>query len=284
MQIVTTQAQLRDELKKQSSIAFVPTMGNLHAGHISLVDIAQQQAKTVVVSIFVNPLQFGQNEDFNKYPRTLEADCEKLKAAGVDVVFAPTVSELYPQFNAQTGDLGQTVTVEPPPIANDLCGAFRPGHFRGVATVVLKLFNMVQPQVAVFGSKDFQQLFIIREMVRQLDLPIEIIAGDTLREVDGLALSSRNTYLSPNHRQQATQLHAVLEQVRIAAVVGNRDFAHLEQDASKRLEEQGWQVDYVSVRSATTLRPPLPHEHDLVVLAAARLGNTRLIDNLQFSI
>ena len=220
MHVVSTVAELRQRLDKQKSVAFVPTMGNLHAGHLHLVELAKQQAKCVVVSIFVNPLQFGANEDLANYPRTLEEDCEKLKLAGVDVVFTPTVETMYPTE--------QTVLVEPPAIANTLCGASRPGHFRGVATVVLKLFNMVRPDVAVFGKKDFQQLFIIREMVKQLNLPIEIVAGETMREPDGLAMSSRNGYLLPGQRVEAQRLHRALRQVVDAIQGGNTDFPALE--------------------------------------------------------
>ena len=274
MHIVSTVAELRHRLDKQESVAFVPTMGNLHAGHLHLVELARQQAKCVVVSIFVNPLQFGANEDLASYPRTLQADCEKLKLAGADIVFTPTVSEMYPTE--------QTFLVEPPPIADELCGATRPGHFKGVATVVLKLFNMVQPQVAVFGKKDFQQLFIIREMVRQLNLPIEIVAGDTVREPDGLAMSSRNGYLQPAQRVEAPRLHRALQQLVEAGGKGAADFAALESQTTQYLTQLGWIVDYISVRSAQTLRPAQADEHELVVLGAARLGSTRLIDNIIF--
>ena len=274
MHIVSTVAELRHRLHKQESVAFVPTMGNLHAGHLHLVELARQQAKCVVVSIFVNPLQFGANEDLASYPRTLQADCEKLKLAGADIVFTPTVSEMYPTE--------QTFLVEPPPIADELCGATRPGHFKGVATVVLKLFNMVQPQVAVFGKKDFQQLFIIREMVRQLNLPIEIVAGETMREPDGLAMSSRNGYLQPAQRVEAPRLHRALQQLVEAGGKGAADFAALESQTTQYLTQLGWIVDYISVRSAQTLRPAQADEHELVVLGAARLGSTRLIDNIIF--
>ncbi|HQC28912.1 MAG TPA: pantoate--beta-alanine ligase, partial [Methylotenera sp.] len=198
MQIIHTVTELRNALKSQSSIGFLPTMGNLHAGHIHLVALAKQHSKTVVVSIFVNPLQFGANEDFGSYPRTFEEDCEKLQSAGAHIVFAPNVSEMYPDFDGQ--NLNQSMTITPPPIADVLCGASRPGHFTGVATVVMKLFNIVQPDFAVFGKKDFQQLFIIREMVRQFNLQIEIIAGETIREASGLALSSRNGYLTADEK------------------------------------------------------------------------------------
>jgi pantoate--beta-alanine ligase len=274
MHVVHTVAELRQRLEKQSSVALVPTMGNLHAGHIHLVELAKKHGKCVVVSIFVNPLQFGANEDLANYPRTLEEDCEKLKLAGADIVFAPTVEEMYP--------VEQTITVEPSPIANDLCGASRPGHFRGVATVVLKLFNMVRPQVAVFGKKDFQQLFIIRELVKQLNLPIEIVPGDTVREPDGLAMSSRNGYLLPGQRVEAQRLHRALQQVVSAVQEGKQDIAAIEMQAVQYLTQLGWIVDYVSVRSALTLQPAINTDHELVVLTAAKQGRTRLIDNIEF--
>jgi pantoate--beta-alanine ligase len=273
MHIVTTVAKLRQRLKKQKSVAFVPTMGNLHAGHIRLVELARQHGQCVVVSIFVNPLQFGANEDLASYPRTLEADLAKLKLAGADIAFTPNEREIYP--------MPQTFMVEPPAIAHELCGASRPNHFRGVATVVLKLFNMVQPQVAVFGKKDFQQLFIIRELVRQLNLPIEIVAGETVREPDGLAMSSRNGYLSPLQRMEAQRLHRALQQVVRAIESGQRDFSALESQAVQHLIQHGWAVDYISVRSSASLAPATLDDHDLVVLGAARQGQIRLIDNLE---
>lgn len=276
MEITTTVAGLRQRLAKETAIAFVPTMGNLHAGHLQLVEVAKQHGRCVVVSIFVNPLQFGANEDLASYPRTLDADCEKLQAAGVNVVFAPSEAEIYP--------VEQTITVNPPPIANELCGAARPGHFAGVATVVLKLFNMVQPQVAVFGKKDFQQLFIIRELVKQLNLPIAIIGVDTKRDEDGLALSSRNGYLSAAQRLEAPRLQRALQLVVEAAKKGEQDFAAIEAQTAQYLTQLGWIVDYVSIRSAQTLLPAENTERQLVVLAAARLGKTRLIDNLEFSL
>jgi pantoate--beta-alanine ligase len=273
MEVISTVADLRQRLSKESSVAFVPTMGNLHEGHLDLVRIAQQHAKCVVVSIFVNPLQFGANEDFGKYPRSLQADCDKLAACGVAVVFAPSEADLYPQ--------PQQVTVEPPPITQELCGAFRPGHFRGVATVVLKLFNIVQPQVAVFGKKDYQQLYVIRQMVAQLNLPLEIIGAETLRAADGLALSSRNQYLEPAERTESTFMHLTLVEVQQAIKRGARNYDQLEEKALKTLVARGWQVDYVAIRSQSSLLLPAPAESELVVLAAARLGKTRLIDNVE---
>ncbi|MDP3610012.1 MAG: pantoate--beta-alanine ligase [Methylophilus sp.] len=280
MQIIHTEQALRDALKAHNQIAFVPTMGNLHAGHLHLVKIAQTHAACVVVSIFVNPLQFGANEDLANYPRTLEADCDKLAQLGVDIVFVPTVHVIYPDFDGV--DLHQSITVQPPPIANILCGASRPGHFAGVATVVLKLFNMVQPTVAVFGQKDFQQLFIIQSMVRQFNLPITIIAGETMREPNGLAMSSRNGYLNFAEKAQAVQLVRSLKALVASVQLGHHEYEKLALHATQQLMEQGWQVDYVTVRSAFTLLPPTSSETELVVLAAAKLGKTRLIDNIQF--
>lgn len=284
MQTLDSIAQLRRALEGQNSVALVPTMGNLHAGHLDLVKLAKQQATSVVVSIFVNPLQFGANEDLANYPRTLAADCEKLQAAGADIVFVPSVAEMYPDFDGQ--DLKQSITVQLPAVANDLCGASRPGHFAGVATVVLKLFNLVQPQVAVFGKKDYQQLFIIREMVKQLNLAITILAADTVREPSGLAMSSRNGYLSHAEKAQASQLRAELvslsEQIKQQGRRAN--FSSLEQAAVLNLQRQGWQVDYVAIRAASNLQAASADDTDVVVLAAAKLGTTRLIDNLSLKI
>jgi pantoate--beta-alanine ligase len=272
MQTIKTVAELRARLAKEKSVAFVPTMGNLHEGHIELVRMARERGSCVVVSIFVNPIQFGPNEDFDKYPRTLEADCAKLKGLA-DVVFSPSVDEMYPEQ--------QTLFVEPPPIATELCGAFRPGHFRGVATVVLKLFNLVQPQVAIFGKKDYQQLAIIRQMVIQLNLPVEIVGAETSRAADGLALSSRNQYLTAQERTEAVFLSQTLVSVKNALAAGETGFAGLEQEAGAALAKNGWQVEYVAIRSQDGLRVPEQGGRKLVVLAAARLGKTRLIDNLE---
>ena len=280
MEILHTVAELRAKLNTETNVAFVPTMGNLHAGHLHLVEIAKQHAACVVVSIFVNPLQFGANEDLANYPRTLQADCEKLEAAGTSVVFAPSVTEMYP--DADTYSLGQTMMVTAPPIANALCGASRPGHFDGVATVVMKLFNIVNPQFAVFGKKDYQQLFIIRELVKQFNLPIQIIAGETVRESSGLAMSSRNGYLSATQKSEAALLQKTLQSIVDAIQAGNQQFAALEQTAAQQLNDQGWQVDYVSVCSSATLNKAEVQDQHLVVLAAAKLGNTRLIDNIEF--
>ena len=280
MEVISTVAALRQRLATETSVSFVPTMGNLHAGHIHLVELARQHGQCVVVSIFVNPLQFGANEDLASYPRTLDEDCAKLQLAGADVVFAPADTEIYP--------VPQSITVELPAIANELCGSARPGHFRGMATVVLKLFNIVffntaQPQVAVFGKKDFQQLFIIRELVRQLNLPIKMVAGDTVREPDGLAMSSRNGYLNPAQRLEAQRLYRALQQVVQTVQSGRRDFAAMEAQTAQYLTQLGWIVDYISVRSALSLAPATAEDHDLVVLGAARQGRTRLIDNIEFS-
>jgi pantoate--beta-alanine ligase len=276
MEIIRSIAGLRERLAQEASIAFVPTMGNLHDGHLHLVKIAREQASCVVVSIFVNPLQFGANEDLASYPRTPEQDCARLETAGADIVFMPSVEEMYP--------VPQQIVVEPPPVAEQLCGASRPGHFRGVTTVVLKLFNMVRPHVAVFGKKDFQQLFILGEMVRQLNLPIRVVGGETVRESDGLAMSSRNGYLKPAERLEAPRLHRALLQVMQAAKGGRRDFHAIEAQTAQYLTQLGWIVDYISVRSANTLLAPEPDELALVVLGAARLGKTRLIDNIEFAL
>jgi pantoate--beta-alanine ligase len=276
MQVITNITELRDRLPPESRIAFVPTMGNLHEGHLSLVKQAQQHASCVVVSIFVNPLQFAANEDLASYPRTLEQDCQKLAAAGVDIVFTPTDAELYPQ--------PQSIKVALPEIAQELCGAVRPTHFAGVATVVLKLFNIVQPHVVVFGKKDFQQLFIIRQLIQQFALPIELISGETVRENDGLAMSSRNGYLKPAERMEAPRLYRALQQCARAIQQGRRDFAAIESQTAQYLTQLGWIVDYISVRSALTLAMAGREDNKLVVLGAARLGKTRLIDNIEFEI
>lgn len=287
MQIIHTVAELRQALSKQANIVFVPTMGNLHAGHIQLVNVAKQHSECVVVSIFVNPLQFGPTEDLASYPRTLEADCEKLKAAGTSIVFSPGVEEMYPQMTESKLDgtnLNQTMTITPPPIASELCGATRPGHFSGVATVVMKLFNMVQPSIAVFGQKDFQQLFIIKQMVKQFNLPINIIGVDTVREPSGLAMSSRNGYLTEAQRAAASQLNSALQNIVNSVKTGNKDYSQLELQAKNKLTEQGWLADYISIRSSLTLTPATSVDSQLVVLGAAKLGNTRLIDNLAFNL
>jgi pantoate--beta-alanine ligase len=273
MLVIHTIAELRARLQGVTGIALVPTMGNLHQGHLDLVRIARQHGQFVVVSIFVNPLQFGVNEDYSKYPRTLEQDCKMLEQCGVDMVFAPSERDLYPQ--------PQQVTVELPPIANELCGAFRPGHFRGAATVVLKLLNIVQPRIAVFGKKDYQQLYLMRQMAAQLNLPVEISGGETVRASDGLALSSRNQYLSVAERTEAVFLYQNLVEIRLAIMDGVTDFFKLERQAIEALTARGWQVDYVTIRAQSNLAESTASERNLVILAAARLGQTRLIDNLE---
>ena len=277
MQIHETIAGLRAARAKAGPgkrLALVPTMGNLHEGHIALMTQARDHADQVIATIFVNRLQFRPGEDFEKYPRTFADDCERLAAAGVEHLFAPDDAEMYPQ--------PQTYHVEPPPEqAGILDGEFRPGHFRGVATVVMKLFQIAQPDVALFGKKDFQQLMVIRNMVREFDLPIEIIGGETVRATDGLALSSRNGYLSAAERAEAPRLSRVLTKVIDAVRGGARDFTLLEQGAISELRANGWVPDYVALRKKLDLQLPSAHDSGLVVLAAARLGSTRLIDNLE---
>ncbi|WP_236237743.1 pantoate--beta-alanine ligase [Pseudomonas faucium] len=264
-------ARARGEGKR---IAFVPTMGNLHSGHAALVLKAAQRADFVVASIFVNPLQFGANEDLDKYPRTLAADQQRLLEAGCHLLFAPTVDEMYPD------GMGVQTRVSVPHLSEGLCGASRPGHFEGVATVVSKLFNMVQPDLAVFGEKDFQQLAVIRAMVRDLNMPIQIIGEPTVRAEDGLALSSRNGYLTPEQRAAAPALYRTLQHIGAAIGRGQRDFAALVGEGQAQLAAAGMRPDYLEVRHALSLRPAQLDDRDLVVIAAAYLGNTRLIDNL----
>ena len=274
MKIIHTIQELRDWRRETGSVAFVPTMGNLHEGHLALVREAAKRADQVVVSIFVNRLQFGQGEDFDRYPRTLEQDAAKLAGEGVAVLFAPSEQELYP-------NVAQQYNVEPPNLQNELCGAFRPGHFRGVATVVAKLFNIVEPDYACFGKKDYQQLVILQGMAADLNFGVEIVPVDIGRAADGLALSSRNQYLSEAERKQAPQLYRELQAVARAVENGNRDYAALEQQAAAKLKQAGWQVDYVEIRHAGNLQVAHVGDSELVVLAAARLGNTRLIDNIE---
>jgi pantoate--beta-alanine ligase len=272
MLLASTITELHARLANERAIAFVPTMGNLHEGHLELVRLAREQGDCVVVSIFVNPLQFGPSEDFDRYPRTLESDCSRLQELA-DVVFAPAVNEMYP--------VQQTMFIEPPPIADELCGAARPGHFRGMATVVLKLLNIVQPQVALFGKKDYQQLHIIRQMAAQLNLPVAIIGGETVRAADGLALSSRNQYLNETERTGAPFLYQMLQGMKSSILQGERDFERLQRQAVGDLAARGWLVDYVEVRNQSDLRVASHSQHKLVVLAAAKLGNTRLLDNVE---
>jgi pantoate--beta-alanine ligase len=275
MDILRSVAELRARLQREPNNVFVPTMGNLHDGHIQLINLARPRAACVVVSIFVNRLQFGPREDFDRYPRTFEADCAKLQQAGVNVVFAPDEREIYPE--------PQTFLIEPSDLQNILEGAFRTGHFRGVATVVLKLFNMVAPRAAIFGKKDYQQYVVLRDMVRQLALPIEIIPAETMRAPDGLALSSRNAYLSADERHEAPRLYKTLCRMREEILSGAHDLPRLESDAVVEFARHGWQPDYVAVRRQQDLQPPHAGDTALVVLAAARLGKARLIDNVEIS-
>jgi pantoate--beta-alanine ligase len=274
MQVVRGIAELRGALAGSRTTSLVPTMGNLHEGHLSLVRSARSHGGPVVASIFVNRLQFAPHEDFDSYPRTFERDCELLRGAGCDIVFAPGERDLYPE--------PQGYKVHPPPELGDILeGEFRAGFFIGVCTVVLKLFNAVQPRVAVFGKKDYQQLMVIRQLVRQMALPIDIVGGETLRADDGLALSSRNGYLSATERARALELHHALAAARDALRSGDRDFARIEHDAMAFLEARGWSPQYVAVRRQADLQSPAAHESSLVILAAALLGSTRLIDNLE---
>jgi pantoate--beta-alanine ligase len=279
MKIVRTVQELRDQLHGQNRIAFVPTMGNLHDAHLSLMRMARRHGDPVVASIFVNRLQFGPSEDFDRYPRTLIDDIEKLQQQNqVYVLFAPNEGEMYPE--------PQNYRVQPPTDLGDILeGEFRPGFFNGVTTVVLKLFSCVQPRVAVFGKKDYQQLMIVRRMCRQFCLPTEIVAHDTVRENDGLAMSSRNRFLNDAERRVAPQLYRELTRVRERLLAGERNLRALEAQATATLAASGWEPNYVSIRRQADLKSPAPEQVEagepLVVLAAARLGSTRLIDNLE---
>jgi len=281
MKIISDIQDLRDQLRGQNRAVFVPTMGNLHEGHLSLMRLARQHGDPVIASIFVNRLQFGPNEDFDKYPRSFEADVEKLEKEGVYVLFAPTEKDLYPE--------PQEYRVEPPQnLGKILEGEFRPGFFQGVCTVVLKLFSCVQPKVAVFGKKDYQQLMVIRQMCRQLALPVDIVPAETVRAEDGLALSSRNGYLSSEERSEAVQLIQTLKEIQEKVLQGKltaADILKIEQDACAKLSKRGWIPDYISVRKRNDLLSAndadLSSNQPLLVLAAAKLGKTRLIDNLE---
>lgn len=274
MKIIHTIKELREWRNSVQDVAFVPTMGNLHNGHLSLVAHAKQAAKHVVVSVFVNRIQFGEGEDFDQYPRTLEQDAEKLAKLDVDVLFAPDERELYPNGV-------QNYFVEPPALQNELCGAFRPNHFRGVTTVVSKLFHLVEPNIACFGKKDYQQLTIIRGMVADLNMNIRIIGVPIERDTDGLALSSRNQYLSTDERAAAVFLYQQLQHIAQQLRSGSRDFTVLEQAATQTLTQHNWRVDYVSIRDAGSLNTAQTQDTKLVILAAAHLGKTRLIDNIE---
>lgn len=281
MKVISSIHELRDQLRGQNRAAFVPTMGNLHEGHLSLMRLARQHGDPVVASIFVNRLQFGPNEDFDKYPRTLQDDIEKLQKEGVYVLFAPTERDMYPE--------PQEYRVEPPHDLGDILeGEFRPGFFKGVCTVVMKLFSCAQPRVAVFGKKDYQQLMIVRRMVNQFALPIDIVPAETVRADDGLALSSRNRYLQPDERAEAPVLYKTLHQVRdtvLAANSASADLLAIEAGAVSALAARGWKPDYVSIRKRVDLQAPSRDElvagEPLVILTAAKLGATRLIDNLE---
>lgn len=278
MKIISSIDELRDQLRGQLRTAFVPTMGNLHEGHLSLMRLARKHGDPVVASIFVNRLQFGPNEDFDKYPRTFQADVDKLEKEGVYVLFAPTEKDMYPE--------PQEYRIRPPDdLGNILEGEFRPGFFTGVTTVVMKLFSCVQPRVAVFGKKDYQQLMIVRNMSKQFALPTEIIAADTYRAEDGLALSSRNRYLSAEERAEAPALFKQLNLIADQVQSGHLDIFELEKTAMFKLAERGWKPDYISIRKRSDLQPPsagdLAKNEPLVVVAAAKLGTTRLIDNLE---
>jgi pantoate--beta-alanine ligase len=276
LDVIHTASELRRRLKGEPSIVLVPTMGNLHAGHIALVENAREHGQCVAVSIFVNRLQFEPGGDFDRYPRTLEPDCDKLRQAHCDVVFAPDEREMYPG--------SQEIVLSPPRVAHTLEGEHRAGHFQGVVTVVAKLLNMVVPNAAVFGKKDYQQLLVLRELVRQLNFGVKVVPGETVREPDGLAMSSRNGYLTAAERREAVRLSQVLRSIREAvAAGGRRDFADLEKAARGELAAHGWRPDYIAVRRRADLAPPGADDRQLVTLGAAWLGKTRLIDNLEIA-
>jgi len=273
MEVLHTLADVRARLAREGAIVLVPTMGNLHPGHIALARKARDHGQCVVVSIFVNRLQFEPGGDFDRYPRTLEADCEKLARANCDVVFAPDEREMYPG--------AQEIVLSPPRVAHTLEGEYRAGHFQGVVTVVAKLLNIVRPHAAIFGKKDYQQLLVLRELVRQLNFGVTVVPGETVREPDGLAMSSRNGYLSTDERREAVRLSRVLHSIREAVEGGRRDFAELEKAAKDELASRGWRPDYIAVRRRADLAPPGADDRELVTLGAAWLGRTRLIDNLE---
>ncbi len=279
MQIIKTIPALR-ELRQQCQqrIAFVPTMGNLHQGHLQLVEAAKQHCDQVWVSIFVNPLQFGEGEDFEDYPRTEATDCEALEKIGVDVVFLPSVSDIYPR------PLAETTQVHVPMLSKQLCGVYRPVHFDGVSTVVNRLFNLLDPDVAVFGAKDLQQLRIIQRMVADLGMRVQVQSVATVRESDGLAKSSRNRYLSLDERAEAMLLYQTLKSIKQAILNGQRDYAYLEEEAFNALQSAGFKPDYVAIREAGFLQAPNTDTKQLAILAAAYLGQARLIDNLVLTI
>ncbi len=279
MLTVTTIAAVREHVARWRAagerVVFVPTMGNLHAGHVSLIEAAKQHGKRFVSSIFVNPMQFGPNEDFAHYPRTPTQDATMLADAGCDLMFMPEVGEIYPN------GADQATRIEVPGISNILCGEFRPGHFEGVATVVAKLFHIVDPDVAIFGEKDFQQITIIRRMAADLCLRVEIVGAPTVRESDGLAMSSRNQYLDAEQRRLAPSIYRQLQQAVVALQAGERDFAKIEATGRAALDGLGFKTDYFSVRDSRSLLPATPGTKEFVVLVASRLGKARLIDNVQ---
>ena len=276
MRVIHTQKDLIEALKILTYIAFVPTMGNLHEGHLRLIEEALKKTKHVVVSIFINPLQFNSKEDFKNYPRTLEEDLLMLQKLDVPFVFAPSKEDIL--------DPLQTIQIQLPEIASDLCGKFRPGHFNGVATIVCKLFNLIQPQLAFFGKKDFQQLFLIKELVKQLSYPIDVIGVDTVRDKDGLAKSSRNNLISEENRKKASQLFQLMNLMKDKAMQKKSSFKEIEEDAVRLLNASGWIVDYLAIRSALSLKTPVHDENQMVILGAATLGSVRLIDNIEFCI
>jgi pantoate--beta-alanine ligase len=276
MDVIHTQNQLIQTLKELTHIAFVPTMGNLHEGHIKLIQEASKVSRNIVVSIFINPLQFNSKEDFKNYPRTLKEDLSILKELDIPFVFAPSEEDIL--------DSLETIEIKLPGIANDLCGKFRPGHFYGVATIVCKLFNLIQPDIAFFGKKDFQQLFLIKALVKQLNYPIEIVGIDTVRDHDGLAKSSRNNLLSLEDRKKAPQLFEQLNAMKEKVIQKTSSFKEIEAHALSVLNTSGWSVDYLSIRSAQSLENPVHDENQIVILGAATLGSVRLIDNIEFCI
>jgi pantoate--beta-alanine ligase len=276
MHVIHTQNELVETLKKLNNIAFVPTMGNLHDGHLKLIEEALKKTKHVVVSIFINPLQFNSKDDFKNYPRTLDKDLLMLEKLDVPFVFVPPKENII--------DSLQTIEIHLSDIANDLCGKFRPGHFNGVAIIICKLFNLIQPELAFFGKKDFQQLFLIKELVRQLNYPIHIVAIDTVRYKNGLAMSSRNNLLSEEDRKKAPQLFELLNVMKDKVMQKKLSFKEIEEDADRLLNASGWIVDYLTIRSAESLKTPVHDEKQLVILGAATLGSVRLIDNIEFCI
>ncbi len=277
MIVVNTKQELEEQLtewrRQDEHVALVPTMGNLHSGHVSLVDLAREHAERVVVSIFVNPTQFGEDEDFDEYPRTLERDTRRLKKPAADLIFAPDVDTMYP-FG-----LKDATTISVPRITENFCGASRPGHFDGVTSVVARLFGLVQPDVAIFGQKDYQQQLVIRHMSKDLNLPISIITAETVREDDGLAMSSRNQYLSEEERKRASVLYEVISEAGHKMQAGRRDYEALENESIEKLTDAGFTIDYFSIRRAQNLEIPDRDCDEIVVLAAAHLGKARLIDN-----